>query len=155
LTPDGIVDGVRVRSAIPADLPALALLDDEVFPDSDRWSLLRGLIAGTLGFCLVAEDPGSASLVGYVAVAERHFFGRDFIELLQVAESGRRRGTGRLLMQTAAARSATHTVFTSTNESNAPMRGLLSSLGWTVSGTLDGLDEGDPEIVYYLPRETE
>jgi hypothetical protein len=40
-------------------------------------------------------------------------------------------------------------MFTSTNESNTPMRELLRSEGWSPSGVLAGLDEGDPEHVFF------
>jgi hypothetical protein len=40
-------------------------------------------------------------------------------------------------------------VVTSTNESNTPMRELLRSEGWHLSGVLTGLDEGDPEQVFF------
>jgi hypothetical protein len=43
----------------------------------------------------------------------------------------------------------TEQVFTSTNASNQPMRSLLQAEGWSFSGELDGLDEGDPELVFY------
>jgi hypothetical protein len=36
-----------------------------------------------------------------------------------------------------------------TNESNAPMRALLHGEGWTPSGVLTGLDEGDPGHVFF------
>ena len=32
------------------------------------------------------------------------------------------------------------------------MRALLDSEGWSLSGRLAGLDEGDPELVFYLRR---
>ena len=89
------------------------------------------------------------SVVGYVAVAPRHFFGRDFVALLVVADAWRRRGVGRQLLSAATRLATTDVVFTSTNESNQPMRALLSHEHWLVSGTLDGLDDGDPEIVFY------
>jgi hypothetical protein len=53
-------------------------------------------------------------------------------------------------MRTAAATSTTADVFTSTNESNLPMQALLNSEGWVLSGKLVGLDDGDPELVYFL-----
>jgi hypothetical protein len=40
-------------------------------------------------------------------------------------------------------------LFTSTNESNKPMQGLLQSLAYQPSGTVYNLDEGDPEIFYF------
>ena len=38
-------------------------------------------------------------------------------------------------------------VFSSTNLSNAPMHALFSKLGWKVSGMVDDLDPGDPEVI--------
>jgi hypothetical protein len=32
------------------------------------------------------------------------------------------------------------------------MRSLLRTEGWSFSGELDGLDEGDPELVFYKFR---
>jgi len=49
----------------------------------------------------------------------------------------------------AALRASTSRVFVSTNESNAPMRELLRHAGRTASGVLTGLDEGDPEHVFF------
>jgi hypothetical protein len=45
--------------------------------------------------------------------------------------------------------SATARVFTSTSASSKPMRALLQATGWTFGGELDGLDEGDAELVFY------
>jgi hypothetical protein len=59
---------------------------------------------------------------------------------------------GSALLRAAVDVATTTTVFTSTNESNGAMRALLARDGWLVSGTLDGLDAGDPEVVYYLPQ---
>jgi len=40
-------------------------------------------------------------------------------------------------------------MFTSTNRSNLAMQSLLRREGWLFSGELDGLDEGDPELVFH------
>lgn len=40
-------------------------------------------------------------------------------------------------------------LFTSTNESNAPMRALLLRLGFEASGVIHNLDPGDPELVFF------
>ncbi len=46
-------------------------------------------------------------------------------------------------------------VWTSTNESNAPMRALLGSAGFVESGRVDNLDPGDPELIFVrLPAST-
>ena len=77
------------------------------------------------------------------------FFGRNFIELLVVPDSARRRGIGRSLLR-AVAKSSTREVWTSTNESNLAMRALLVSEGWHFGGTLHGLDGDDPELFFFL-----
>jgi hypothetical protein len=46
----------------------------------------------------------------------------------------------------------TSQVFTSSNRSNTPMRELLRQQGWQLSGELDGLDAGDPEIFFFARR---
>jgi GNAT superfamily N-acetyltransferase len=86
---------------------------------------------------------------GYAVVRSHSFFGRDFVELLAVAGDERRHGVGGHLLQQAVGLSSTKRIFTSTNRSNTPMIGLLKKEGWQFSGQLEGIDEGDPELVYY------
>ena len=103
-----------------------------------------------LGECLVHIDGGSVG--GFAVVRAAYFFGRDFVELVMVDPARRRAGIGRGLLQAALVTAATEQVFTSTNSSNQPMRSLLRAEGWSFSGELDGLDEGDPELVFYKFR---
>jgi GNAT superfamily N-acetyltransferase len=140
---------MRVRDASSADLPVMAAIDSGSVEGSERWAEFQHLL--TRGWVLLAEDLSDDSplAVGYVAVVPEHFFGRDFIALLVVAEACRRRGVGRGLLRAATLRATSEAVFTSTNESNHPMLELLKVEGWTVSGRLEGLDAGDPEIVFY------
>jgi len=108
--------------------------------------ILESAIAS--GECLVHIDVGN-EIDGFVITNARSFFGRDFVKLLVVSLGHRRSGIGRALLATAAATATTETIFASTNESNAAMRALFDREGWTLSGVLDGIDEGDPERVYY------
>lgn len=85
-------------------------------------------------------------------VRAAHFFGRDFVDLLMVDPARRRAGIGRALLRAAVVTAGTEQVFTSTNTSNQPMRSLLRDGGWSFSGELGGLDEGDPELVFYTFR---
>ena len=39
-------------------------------------------------------------------------------------------------------------LWTSTNQSNRPMRRLLSSRGYRQAGKITGLDHGDPELFF-------
>lgn len=96
---------------------------------------------------LVAVEHGQ--IAGFLAVRPGHFYQRDFIDLLLVAPRSRRQGIGRALMRVALKNASTPRMFTSTNESNTPMRKLLHSEGWNPSGVLTGLDEGDPEHVFF------
>lgn len=88
-------------------------------------------------------------LLGFAVVKARAFFGRDFVELLTVVVDNRRRGVGTVLLEEAVRESSTDRIFTSTNRSNDEMIGLLNKTGWQFSGQLEGVDEGDPELVYY------
>ncbi len=144
---------LEVRTGLPADLDRLAAIDEQAGVGSPRRIRIDRFLSGAAGRCLVAEVGGT--VVGYVAVVPEHFFGRAFVELLQVARPYRRTGVGSALLRAAVAEAAgapdaeAEAVFTSTNASNAPMLALLRRDGWLVSGTLDGLDEGDPEVVFY------
>lgn len=95
----------------------------------------------------VAELDGE--IVGFVAVDES-FFERPFIVSLFVADPYRRRGAGAALLTTVVTARAPARIFTSTNCSNAAMQQLLTSEGWRACGMVDGLDDGDPELFYYL-----
>ena len=88
-------------------------------------------------------------LAGFVVARRRAFFGRDFVELLSVSSGARRRGIGGAFLNEAVAQSSSDRIFTSTNESNAAMRALLAEAGWQFSGHLEGIDEGDPELVFF------
>ncbi len=89
-------------------------------------------------------------LVGY-AVTHRHFFGQPMLELVMVAPDFRRQGIGAQLIG-AAISAADPVLWTSTNQSNRPMQALLERLGFVRSGIIEGLDPGDPELVYRIAR---
>lgn len=80
---------------------------------------------------------------------DRSFFTQPFVSLLIVAESQQRRGIGAELVRHIESISPEGKLFTSTNESNAPMHRLCEKLGFAPSGVIENLDDGDPEIVYF------
>jgi N-acetylglutamate synthase-like GNAT family acetyltransferase len=98
--------------------------------------------------CFLTTD-ASGNVVGYAVLSRKAFFGRDFVRLIAVSDRHRRLGVASALLETALAASTTESVFISTNVSNAPMRSLLVRDGWTLSGTLTGIDDGDPEMVFW------
>lgn len=136
----------EIRRAVADDLDGILRTDPHAARgDQGRSDFLRCSLA--LGECLVYLEHGAVA--GFAVVKPAHFFGRDFIELLMVDPTRRRRGIGRNLLRAAVAAAGTEQVFTSTNASNQPMRSLLQAEGWSFSGELGGLDEGDPELVFY------
>jgi ribosomal protein S18 acetylase RimI-like enzyme len=136
----------EIRRAVADDIDGILRIDHHAARgDGGRADFLQRCL--DLGECLVYLDHGSVG--GFVIVKPACFFGRDFIELLMVDPARRRAGIGRNLLRAALAAAGTGQVFTSTNTSNQPMRSLLQAEGWSFSGGLDGLDEGDPELVFY------
>jgi GNAT superfamily N-acetyltransferase len=139
----------EIRRAIAEDVGGIFRLDQfAVGGGRGRAEFLRRCVE--LGECLVHVDGGSVG--GFAVVRPAHFFGRDFVDLLMADPARRRAGIGRALLRAAVASAGTEQVFTSTNTSNQPMRSLLRDEGWSFSGELGGLDEGDPELVFYTFR---
>jgi len=133
---------VELRAARPDDVSAIMAIDPLGL---GRLEEIRALVREHAS--LVAVQDGQ--IIGFLVLKPGHFYQRDFIDLLFVAPRRRRQGIGRALMQAAVRNASTTRVFTSTNQSNTPMRELLRSEGWTPSGILTGLDEGDPEHVFF------
>ncbi len=138
-----------IRRAVADDLDGVLRTDHvAAHGDPERAVFLRGSLMA--GECHVHVADGAVT--GFVIVKPAHFFGRDFVELLIVNSAARRSGIGRVLLRHALATAGTSQVFTSTNTSNHPMRSLLEAEDWAFSGELDGLDDGDPELVFYKTR---
>ncbi|MEL7209160.1 MAG: GNAT family N-acetyltransferase [Actinomycetota bacterium] len=139
-------DEVRLRAADVADLSAVTAVDPLAGSgEAGRGQLLDRAVRE--GGCLVAVD--ETGVAGFVVSRPGHFFGRDFVELLVVGPDRRREGIGRRLLRAAVVAAGPGRVFTSTNRTNRPMRALLDAEGWTFSGELVGLDEDDPELVFF------
>jgi RimJ/RimL family protein N-acetyltransferase len=133
---------IRMAGIFDADeiyeIDGIALRDDD--RRSHLWNELRD------GFVWIAEREETA--LGY-AVANLHFFGNPFIELLVVHCDHRRQGVAQALIATIEAWVGSDKLFTSTNASNLPMQRLCERLGFVRSGQIDNLDEGDPELIYF------
>jgi ribosomal protein S18 acetylase RimI-like enzyme len=155
---DAIHTNVVVRPAVPADLPGLIALDAEVRtatdqpthaagwlePDAATW--LHDWVAA--GVCAAAEVNGQ--LAGY-GVLHYHFFHSGIIDMVIVGRRHRRCGVGRALLGHLAAGCTSPKVWCSTNLSNTPMQALLAAERFSMCGFIEGLDEGDPELVYSKP----
>jgi GNAT superfamily N-acetyltransferase len=140
-----MTEPMQVREASLADRGLIIAFDHLARLDPARLRLIVRLLSEAT--CLVAERANG--VVAYAAL-EYTFYGNGFIPILYVAEPERRRGIGRALLEGLKARCTTRKLFTSTNESNAPMHALLKSQGFQPSGVIENLGPGDPEVVYFL-----
>ena len=135
---------LSLRLATAADIDALIAIDHVAAHSADRREAIAEWVA--LGQCHLAERDGAVA--GYVALT-RSFFRSPFIEMLVVSPDTRRQGIGRTLIQHCIALTPPgQKLWTSTNESNTPMRILLPQLGFIQTGMFEHLDPGDPELIY-------
>jgi RimJ/RimL family protein N-acetyltransferase len=86
-------------------------------------------------------------VVGYI-IFDYRFFDRGWIELIIIDKKYRGKGIGGMALERLCQQCKTNQVFTSTNESNVIMQQVLSKIGFTFAGKIEGLDEGDPELFY-------
>lgn len=137
---------VHIRVASNDDIPSLIELDSIAQRDSQR----KALIADAIAFeqCWVAtEKDNRNSALGY-GVLNQSFFEQNFVQLLVVRETARRRGVASAILRELQAQCRGTKLFTSTNSSNVPMRALLLQCGFAASGHIDNLDKGDPELIF-------
>lgn len=134
-----------VQLANENDMKGVAGVDAAAVADEDRRTLIaQGMSQAS---CWIAGRDDDR-VEGYLVLTRRHLFGRDFVSLVEVKSSARRLGMASALFHAAEAGATTRQVFTSTNESNGPMRALLGSRGYEQAGAIDHLDPGDPELVF-------
>lgn len=132
-----------VRQASKSDVKSILEIDPIAQASIDRRALIESSLE--FGACWVAGRQETAE--GYV-VCSKEFFGRDFVAVLVVAEAARRNGVASALMDAVEQARAGRKLFTSTNQSNAPMQRLLVGRGYVASGVILHLDPGDPELVF-------
>mgnify|MGYP002335957411 CR=1 FL=1 len=142
------MDQPITRPARVSDHASLVALDTIATRDLARAQEIARWLAQELCFCAEVEGV----VAGY-GVLHYHFFGRAFLEMLMVGEQYRSQGVGTALIMHAAGLSAGQQLWTSTNQSNQRTRRLLEHLGFTPSGMIEGLDEGDPELFFRLGPE--
>jgi GNAT superfamily N-acetyltransferase len=138
---------IDIRPASSEDLPAILALDPRsvaLQPESGRREFIHRAVAEKT--CRVAVIN---SVVTEYGVLEYTFYECGFIAMLYVHQDYRRRGVGQALLEHFEMMCQTPKLFTSTNLSNLPMQALLAKRGYTLSGVIHNLDEGDPELVYF------
>ena len=134
----------EITVAIDKDLDGLFDLDKQVLGNSGRRELLLEAVEARRCYLAKIKDRSA----GFVVV-EQSFYGHAFVSLLVVHPDYRRRGIAGALIRYVESNCPTEKLFTSTNCSNIAMQRALEKLGFTRSGHIENLDEGDPEIVYF------
>lgn len=136
---------MKIKKATLKDLPAILELEAMLVGNTeDHTDLIKSSI--TAGECLVALIDGKvvgASILNYT------FYYKNWIDLLSVNPEYRRRGIATALIKRMESMCKTPKFFTSTNESNIPAQKTYEANGFTRSGYIENLDEGDPEIIYF------
>lgn len=132
-----------IRLATETDVDAICACDPIAQAEAGRRDFIQKAIGGEACFVAVAEG----QVAGYL-IFEYSFFGNGFVSLLMVHPAQRRRGVGSSLIKHAESICRTPKLFTSTNLSNLPMQVLLAKLEYSLSGVIQNLDEGDPELFY-------
>ncbi len=136
---------IIVRLACAEDLSAILALDHLALrPETGRREFIQRAVVESTCWVTVLDD----AVAGY-GVLDYTFYECGFIAMLYVHKDYRRRGVGQALLEHFEMTCQTPKLFTSTNLSNLPMQALLAKRGYTLSGVIHNLDEGDPELVYF------
>ena len=131
---------IRWLAATNADLRDL--LECDAYAQSSeprRLSLARWCAQGS---ALLAEAEGR--VLGFL-VLEHSFFGLGFIPLICVRAAARREGLARFLLANAESLCRTNKLFASNQSAHA----LFIRASFARSGTIENLEAGNPELVFY------
>jgi len=136
---------INLRRANNEDIQPICSFDQIAINNEEN---RRNFIAKSIesGVCFVAEINGK--VIGY-GVFDYTFYSNGMIDMLYTYPEHGRQGIGTKLVKHVELICETGTLFSSTNQSNLLMQGLLNKLGYVASGFIDDLDEDDPEIVYF------
>ncbi|PEL13762.1 N-acetyltransferase [Bacillus sp. AFS017336] len=133
---------MEIRKALVNDYESIVFIDSQVIGSRKRENKIHNSIEENR--CIVCEINKS---IGGFLIFHKFFFGHLFIDLIIVSPRMRRLGIARNLMEYIE-KIGGKKVFSSTNQSNSLMQNVFYTLGYIESGTIENLDEGDPEIVF-------
>ena len=140
---------MQIRQAVREDYEALCAVDSVAAKCSERRSRIREWVVSSR--CYVGADKNGA-LVAYGVLTD-DFFDHAFIQIVVVSREHQRQGLGAAMVSHFISIARGSKLFSSTNLSNRPMQMLFAKLGFRISGYIDNLDDGDPEIIFYHPAE--
>jgi ribosomal protein S18 acetylase RimI-like enzyme len=145
-----LATNIRVRPAEPRDIEAIIAFDEIAQRKQSRVAMIERSVGSENCFVVVLEN----QVVGYV-VLNYTFYDNGFVDMLYVDPHFRRRGIGSALISHVEQRCTTPKLFTSANQSNAAMQALLAKSGYRPSGVIENLDDGDPELIYMKPLQSD
>ncbi len=134
---------IKIRVAQSSDIDNLVHLDTVVLRDPARADSIHRWVES--GECYLAEQTGQ--IAGY-GVLNYGFFHLGNVDMLMIHPDFRGQGIGRKLLHHLYSLCKTEKFWCSTNLSNQRMQRLLASEGFKLSGFVDDLDEGDPELIF-------
>lgn len=135
---------MNIRPALIKDYKALLSVDSIAPHDKRRASQIAEWI--NKQSCYLVELDNEVAAYG---VLNYHFFHHGYIEMLMVKSEHRRNQLGLALVEHFKSICKDPKLFTTTNLSNEPMQLLLQKCGFSHSGQIDNLDDGDPELVFF------
>lgn len=127
------------------NLDEIVNIDIEVIGNNSRRDHIKKAIEEEK--CIVVKNENK--IVGFL-IYDTHFFECSFISLLIVKPSERRKGYATSLITYFISIAPTKKIFSSTNQSNKRMQEVFKVNGFVQSGFIENLDEGDPEIIYFI-----
>lgn len=136
---------MEIRSPKEGDARALVTLAADAVGPRRAAGLVRSHLER--GGLLVGEDEHH-DLVGFVAFRD-DWFECTFVGLVVVAESARRRGLARALVEAVERRAPGPRLFASAEETNTVAIRMLRALDFVPSGHVDNLPQGYRELLFY------
>ena len=125
-------------------LDEIVKIDIEVIGSDSRRKYIKKAIEEDR--CIAIKN--ESTFVGFL-IYDTHFFGCSFISLIIIKPTERRKGYATSLMDYFISISPTKKIFSSTNKSNKRMQEVFKANGFIQSGSVENLDEGDTEIIYF------
>ncbi|MGY1464433.1 N-acetyltransferase family protein [Bacillus toyonensis] len=137
----------NVTKASNDDLDSILHIDIDVIGDDSRRNYIKHAIDKEQ--CIIVKEDNS--ILGFLTY-DTNFFGYTLLSLIIVSPTKRRQGHASSLISYMLSNSPTQKIFSSTNESNTNMQKVFKANGFMRSGIIENLDEGDPEIIFYIKK---
>ncbi len=134
---------MEIRKATREDIERLKQID-HLSHTEDRTRYIQRVVSSGTAWVAVADT----QVVAY-AVLDNSYFERPTLAMLIVESQRRRSGIGEGLVEYLERICRGDELWTSTNVSNTPMQRLLATRGYQLTGFIDNLDPGDPELIYF------